>query len=104
MAAHRGLFVGVVVVIAEDGDDRDRQARQLARDDCSLVRPAALRQVAGDEQHVRVMGEVFELRAQHAGGVGTEVDIGDGCDPDHDRSSPSVGSAVSYNVTWLCTS
>jgi len=53
----------VIVVVAEDGHDRDGQATQFVGQDLRLARAPAAREVSADEQDVGPVGKVLEARS-----------------------------------------
>src|SRR5690606_21007655 len=109
VAQHRGdlpLHIGVVVVVAEHGDDRDGQAAELVRHDPALLEGAVPGEVACEEEDVRALLDAREAGAVPPPRVGTEVHITDSRDPDRaHNSSSSSGCAVRTLTTShsLCT-
>ena len=49
---HFVLVTGLAVVVAEDGNDRDVECGDLARENARLVWQTGVGQIAGEEQHV----------------------------------------------------
>src|SRR5690606_2461279 len=90
--ADRVLRVLVVVVIAEHGDGRHADVRDLLRHQPAFLARAVLRQVARDQQHVRVLLDRGEAAAQLAAHVEPDVHVADRGDADYPTVSGVPGS------------
>ena len=87
VSQHRGELVGAVgvpVVVAEHGDDRDRQVAHGVGDDLRLLGLAVGGQVAGQQDDVGALVEPRERgrRALAVVGAFAVVDVAGGGDPD----------------------
>jgi hypothetical protein len=82
-------FFGVMVVVPEHRIARYRHGEQLVDEDARLVGGSTSGEVAADQQHVGVVGDVFEVRAEPASRVGPDVDVGGRGDSDHSTASVS---------------
>ena len=72
-----------MIVVAEDGDDRHPQPlAQLARERSRLVGLPVVGEITAEEQRVRAGGDVVEQRPERLGLVASEVQVGDGGEPD----------------------
>src|SRR5215218_1241317 len=100
----RVLLVGVVVVVAEHGHGRHPDAGQLLGQDLGLLGPAPVGQVAGQQEHVGVVGQPGQAGGQPAGRVQADMDVADGRDPDHGRVSTNGSAASSPTEVRLRTS
>jgi hypothetical protein len=58
------LMVGVVVMVAEHGHDRDLHATQLVGKDLDLLRSTASREVTGEQQDVGAVVKMLEAGAE----------------------------------------
>src|ERR1700730_5556954 len=103
-APHLVFAVGVVVVVAEHGHDRDRKGAQLLSQGPYLLRSAAARQVTGEQQKVGAVVKVLEAGAEDFRRTSTVVEIANSGDPDHDTGSSLSGSAPETIVVSLTTS
>ena len=95
---HLVLAVGVIVVVAQHRHDRNRQPPQLVGQHRCLRRVADPREVPRDQQHVCMVPNVLEVRSHRPRGIGAEVEVADGSDPDHGRRSTSEGSDFGFTV------
>ena len=88
MAITSSALVAVVVVVPQDGDDRNVDVGELVGQGPGLLGGPDPGQVTGQEQEVGPVVQVLQMRPQGSGGVGGEMDVSGGGDPDH-RSAPS---------------
>src|SRR5919204_2094072 len=95
--------IGVVVVVPEHRHDGYGRIGQFLREHLSLLWPAQLGEVAGEEEHVRAFLQVNEGWSEGPLGIRTEVQVGAGRHPDHERSSWSASASV-VTVVSLWTS
>ena len=100
---HFARTVAVVVVVAEDRDDRHVEPGELVRHHLGLVHAAVPGEIAGEQQHVCVVADVLEGGPQASASVLAKVHVSHGGNPDHRSSSLRVGSRASTIRTSLCT-
>jgi hypothetical protein len=81
--ADLGAGAAVVVVIAEHRDDGDAEVAHLFRDHVRLRRVARVRQIPGEQQHVRVCGQPGQRRSQCSGRPDPDVQVADRGQADH---------------------
>jgi hypothetical protein len=79
----------VIVVVAQDGDHRNRHLGELLHQAPCLLRVAHSRHVARDEQDVGPFGQVLQLRPDRPSEVGPEVQVPRGRHPNHYSFSTS---------------
>jgi hypothetical protein len=83
LAADLVATVGVVIVVAQDGDGGDPQVPHLLDQHGPLVGVAVGGQVAGQQEQVGPVGHGFEVRTEAAGGVRAHVDVAHRGHPNH---------------------
>ncbi len=85
-----GGLIGVVIVVAEHGDDRDPGPGQLGDEDLGLGRFPGAGEIAGQEENVGLVLQPGQERRERPSGLGPSVHIGDGGDTDHALILPRV--------------
>ena len=85
-----GGLVGVVIVVAEHGDDGNPDLRQLGGEDLGLGGFPAAGEIAGQEEDVRLIAQPGQERRERSRGLGPGMDIGDGGNTDHAFILPRV--------------
>ena len=81
-------LVRLMVVIPEDGDDRNRQPGQFLREDLCLLGLSDPREVAGEQQHVGPLVDVLDVLPERPRGVEPEVQVARRGHADH-RTAPA---------------
>src|SRR5581483_10978689 len=74
--------VRLPVVVAEHGDGRELEVAARVGDDADLVDLPVLREVAGEDDHVRLRGRAPERLAHPVAVTGAGVDVAGGRDAD----------------------
>ena len=86
----RGL-IGVIVVVAEHGDDGDADLGQLGGEDLGFGGFPGASEITGQEEDIRLIAQPGEERRERPRGLGPGMDIGNGSDTDHVGILPRVG-------------
>ena len=98
------LAAGVVIVVAQHGDHRDLPAAQVFGQHLDLLRATAARQVAGEEQQISSLREMFEARPEDVLRAESIVQVADRRDSDHDTGSSPSGSLAETTAISLTIS
>src|SRR5438034_10956881 len=97
-------LIGVQVVVAEDSDHGGADPLELVREDAGLLLQPRLGQIACQQDHVGVLGDLLEGGADRSDGVRADVEIAGRGDPDHvTRYSPPFAGNVG-TIVRLSTS
>src|SRR5690606_25797229 len=94
--------LALVVVVPENGEDRDVDRAELPRDDRGLLRPAVGRQVAAEDEDVGLAVHAGDEFREALWRPGVEVQVADGRDSDLSlaghlsRLAPSAGPTLPH--------